>query len=124
MKFSKKTRILLSALFISTPSFADLPADIGRASEDQILVAGKKMAEGLAQNAPAQIDRTTILRGGIFVNNTKTVIYKYESSIPLDQEKMYSYIRKQMCLDPIKLAFMKRGIRYRHDYTTPASRRQ
>ena len=112
---------MLSTLFISTPSFADLPADIGRASDDQILVAGKQMAEGLAQNAPAQIDRTTILRGGIFVKNTKTIIYKYESSILLDQQKMYSYIKNQMCLDPIKFAFMKRGIRYRHDYTTPAS---
>ena len=79
------------------------------------------MAEALAQSAPAQIDRTTILNGGIFFQNTKTIIYKYESSISLDQEKMYSHIRKQMCLDPIKLAFMKRGIRYRHDYTTPTA---
>lgn len=100
-------------------SAAGLVEDIANVSDAQIIMAGKKSAEAIAQTAPAQIDRTTILLGGIFYSGTKTIIYKYESTIPLDPKKMYSYIKKSMCTDPIKTAFMKRGMRYRHDYLTP-----
>ena len=119
MKFSIKQKILLMGLLVSVASFADLATDINRASDEQILVAGKKMAEALAQTAPSQIDKTTVLRGGIFSKGTKTLIYQYDSSIPLDPSKMYTLVGRQMCLDPIKFSFMKRGIRYRHDYTPP-----
>ena len=119
MKSSIKQKILLVGLLISGTSFADLATDISLASEEQILVAGKKMAEALAQTAPSQIDKTTLMRGGIFSKSTKTLIYQYDSSIPLDPSKMYSLIGRQMCSDPIKFSFMKRGIRYRHDYTSP-----
>jgi hypothetical protein len=119
MSLSSKLFVATLGLLVSWSCKADLASDIAQASDAQILIAGKKMAEALARTAPSQIDGTTILRGGIFFPDTKTVIYKYDSSIALDPKKMNSYIGRQMCADPVKLAFMKRGVRYRHDYTTP-----
>jgi len=120
MSFFSKFSLLSVGLFFSLSCYADLASDILRASDEQILVAGKKMAESLARSAPSQVDQTTVLMGGVFSTDTKTIIYKYDSTISLDPRKMRSYIGRQMCGDPVKKAFMKRGIRYRHDYMTPA----
>jgi len=77
------------------------------------------MAEALAKKAPLQLDKTTYLTSGIFYSETKTLFYKYNSTIPLISEKMKPYIKRQMCSDPMRRAFMRRGIKYRHDYDTP-----
>lgn len=101
-------------------SEADTANKILRASDAQITSTAKQVAESVARSIPARIDSTTVLVGFVFVLDTKTFIYKYNSEIFLDDVKMHSYITHLMCTDKIKLAFMSRGITYKHIYITPA----
>jgi len=76
MKFSVYKILLFVILFGVFEVRANTISDIDNAPDEQILIAGKKMAEALAKTAPLQIDKTTYLTGGIFYSETKTLFYK------------------------------------------------
>jgi hypothetical protein len=88
-------------------------------SDTRLLSAGAEMAEALSANAPVRVDKSTVLLSAIFVRQTKTFIYRYESSQPIDLGLGRSYAIRVACGDPIRKAFMYRGLVFRHSYLTP-----
>ena len=119
-------RIVVSACFFlcCTSSFADTIDNILKASDSQLIEAAKTMAENLARTAPTPIDSTTFLLGAILSQQTKTFIYKYESSIRLDPSRMAEMIPRHTCADRIRRAFMTRGFTFKHVYITPAGQQE
>lgn len=89
-------------------------------SESKLLSVGADMAEAVSANAPRRIDNITVLLGAIFVRQTKTFIYKYDASQPLDLALGRAFIIRQSCGDPMRKAYMYRGFVFRHLYTTPS----
>lgn len=80
---------------------------------------GKSMADGISKSSPQQIDRTTILLGALYVNQTKTFIYKYKSDAPINSSAIKSYIIKNTCGNTTRRAFLQRGGIFEHAYLTP-----
>ena len=89
-------------------------------SEEKLLSVGAAMGEAVSSNSPRRVDSTTILLGAIFVRQTKTFIYKYDSSQTLDLAMGKTLVNRQFCGDPMRKAFMYRGFVFRHSYTTPS----
>jgi hypothetical protein len=116
----QKAVVAAFVLMISLKAIADTADNILRYSESQLLRAGQTMAEGVARSSPSQIDSTTVLLGAIFARDTKTFIYKYESSIRLDPSRMAQAIPRYTCADRIRRALMSKGITFKHVYITPA----
>lgn len=82
------------------------------------------MAQAISRSAPSQIDSVTVLLGAIFVKDTKTFIYKYESKEQLDKNKMQKIISKYTCSNRIQRAFMERGLTIQHNYITPVDQQE
>jgi len=101
------------------PALADTADGILKLTDSQIMSTAKQMADAVSRNAPSTIDRSTTLLGAIFVSDTKTFIYKYESTTALDGAKMPSYIAHHTCSSRIRKSFMLRGITFKHVYITP-----
>ena len=99
-----------------TRDFSRQVATIQKAPEAKLLDELSKMAQGFSKNTPAQIDRITVALGAIFVRDTKTFIYKYESSESIDPVKGKAYLARGNCGDPVLKAFMQRGVTFRHQY--------
>jgi hypothetical protein len=89
-------------------------------SDSELDKAGKIMSDGVSKSTPAQVDKTTVLLGTIYVKDTKTFIYKYESSITLDRQKMSEIVPSHTCSDPIRKSLMHKGMTFKHIYLTPS----
>ena len=81
---------------------------------------GKSMAEGVSKSAPQQIDRTTILLGAFYSNQTKTFIYKYKSDITINSSAIRNHIIQNSCGNATRRAFLQRGGFFEHAYLTPS----
>ena len=101
------------------PAFADTADNVLKYTDAQVISAAKQMANAISRSAPATIDSSTTLLGAIFVSDTKTFIYKYESTSALDIKKMPGYVARHTCADRIRKSFMLRGIIFKHVYITP-----
>ncbi len=80
---------------------------------------GKSMAEGVSKSSPQQIDRTTILLGAFYSNQTKTFIYKYKSDIAINSSAIKNHIIQNSCGNATRRAFLQRGGFFEHAYLTP-----
>lgn len=100
-------------------AYADTADNVLRYSDSQIMSTAKTMADGVSRASPSQIDAATTLLGAIFSPDTKTIIYKYETSVSIDSSKMHSYLVKLTCSDRIIRALMYRGVKFKHVYLTP-----
>lgn len=109
---------LVSTCYI-TSSHADTADAIMKVSDAEILKTAKMMAEGVSRNSPTQIDSVTIALGAVFVQDTRTFIYKYSSSVSLDSYLMKKMIPADTCGNRIRKNLMKRGITFEHIYKTP-----
>lgn len=89
-------------------------------SESKLLSVGADMAEAVSANSPRRIDNVTVLLGAIFVRQTKTFIYKYDVSQPIDLALGRGFTVRQACGDPMRKAYMYRGFVFRHSYITPS----
>jgi hypothetical protein len=90
-------------------------------SEKKLLNVCVDMAEAVSLNAPVRVDKITVMLGAVCVTQTKTFIYKYETSEKLNAEIGKAYVIRHTCADPIRKAFMYRGIIFRHIYVMPSN---
>lgn len=88
-------------------------------SEIKLLSVCVDMAEAVSLNAPIRVDKITVMLGAVCVTQTKTFIYKYETTEKLNATMGKQYVIRHMCADPIRKAFMYRGIVFRHTYVMP-----
>ena len=100
-------------------AYGDTADNIMQYSDAQINNTGKKMAEAISRASPAQVDAGTKLLGAIYAPDTKTIIYKYETTFSIETSKIPSYLSRQTCADPIRKALMYRGVKFKHIYFTP-----
>ena len=115
--------IVAVTLLTCNPVFADVNSvanNVMNYSDNKVLSAGMDMAEAVSANAPVRVDKITVMLGAVFVRQTKTFIYKYETSQALDPTVGKKYVFRHTCADPIRKAFMYRGVVFRHAYITPS----
>jgi len=123
-------RVFLLAIALATAANGQapdrsLPEKIRTMPQSQVMALGKTMAEGIADASPAQVDSTTYLLAAVFSPQTNTLIYQYESTVPInDTASLSSKVARYHCADPIRKAFMDRGIRFKHVYITPSGQRE
>lgn len=109
--------ILCLYIFGAAPSLAE---NLSKYSDSEISQIANQMANKLSAETPKRIDSTTVLLGTIYLSQTKTFTYRYESSVPLDQTKGKVQAARSNCANQTLRAFMARGIVFRHAYLTPA----
>ena len=114
-------QIFLSVLVSASPSLviAESSSSVYRMSESQLLADAEMVANETAKNLPRNVDSTTISTSALFVKQTKTFIYQYRTTVPLDSQKMLSYVAQHTCSGKHRRAYMDRGIVIRHEYLTP-----
>lgn len=117
-------RSWLLALCCVTPVHADTADEILKLPQNRVDATAKYMAESASRSLPAQIDAATRGMSALFVSDTRTLIFKYETTVDLDPSLMGSYLAKRNCADPISKALMYRGITYEHRYLTPSGERK
>lgn len=121
MNIDKRRYLATIALLANIPvSIADNADAIMRMPESQLMSAAKDMATFVSKGAPAQIDSGTTLLGAFFIPDTKTFMYKYQTTMSFgDEAGMQSYLVRNSCGEKTRKAFLARGIRYKHVYLTP-----
>ena len=123
METSRFNSIQVSlAIFIFVSSslvIAEPASSVYRMSESQLLADAEMVANETAKNLPRNVDSTTVNTSVLFVKKTKTFIYQYRSTAPLDSKKMFPYVVQHTCSGKHRKAYMDRGIVIRHEYLTP-----
>lgn len=125
---TKRFAHTISAILISqmapASALADASVNVLSYTKSQINYTAKQMANAISNSAPTTVDRFTTLLGAVYVPESMTFIYKYESSVKLDENKMRSYITHNTCADKIRKSYMIRGLTFKHIYITPAGQRE
>lgn len=112
-------KLLLCGLLVSQGTIANTQTQVERiisASEAEVFALAKTVSEALANETPMRVDKTTTLISSMFVSRTKSFIYGYQSTVPLEPELLKPYVVSKTCSSAIRRAFMERGLRIIHQY--------
>jgi hypothetical protein len=112
---------IAASYFGVTPVLADPASNILGYSDNKLLSIATSLANEISKNSPQQVDKITILRGAVFVPQTRTFIYSYETSTQINPTSARLDAIRRTCVDPIKKAFLYRNIVFQHIYATPTS---
>lgn len=117
--FGRIFLLFLMSILTFSSAYADANS-VMNYSESKLMSVCVDMAQAVSLNAPVRVDKITIMVGAVCVRQTKTFIYKYETSEKLDAAVGKPYVIRHTCADPIRKAFMYRGIVFRHIYVMPS----
>ena len=111
--------LFAALLMTSNTAYADAISNVQNYTDQQFASTAKLMAEAVSRSAPAQIDNVTTLLGAVYLPDYKIFQYRYESTTPLNHQKGQKYLEKHTCSDPLRRAYMSRGMIFKHVYYTP-----
>lgn len=118
-KFKAALLVILASCATSSVSQTAEDRKVLQISVQQMHVEATSFANSISKSAPMQIDSSTKILGAMYISDTKTFFYRYQSSVALNLSLAKPAIIRHTCSSPVRAAYMTRGLTFRHEYLTP-----